>query len=62
MKNYKTTLIGVIGAIWLVIQPIISNGTFNFSTDWKSLVYASLTAAFGFFAKDFNVSGTDNIQ
>lgn len=57
MQNNKTTIIGIIGAIWLAIQPIISTGTFNFSTDWKNLLGAALIAVFAFVAKDFNVTG-----
>jgi hypothetical protein len=55
--NNKTTIIGIIGALWLAIQPIISNGTFNFSTDWKNLIGAVIVAALGYFAKDYNTTG-----
>jgi hypothetical protein len=58
MKSYKTTIIGVLGAIWLAIQPTITNGNFDLNRDWKNLVGAVLVAAFGFLVKDFNVSGT----
>ena len=57
MKNYKTTLIGLAGAVWLAIQPVITNGGFDISKDWKNLLGAVLIAAFGFVCKDFNVSG-----
>ena len=58
MQNWKTTAIGLAGAIWIVAQPIIENGTFNFSHDWKNLVGAAISASIGYFAKDFSVSGT----
>lgn len=57
MKNYKTTIVALLGAIWLAVQPIISNGSFSWSADWKSLLGAIFVAAFGFVAKDFNVTG-----
>jgi len=57
MKNYKTTIVALLGAIWLAVQPIISNGSFSWSTDWKGLLGAVMVAAFGFVAKDFNVTG-----
>lgn len=57
MKNYKTTVLGLIGAIWLAIQPLIATGTFSLSRDWKNLVGAAIVAAMGFLVKDFNVTG-----
>jgi hypothetical protein len=57
MKNYKTTIVGLIGAIWVAIQPIISSGKFDFADDWKSLVGAAIVACLGFVAKDYDVTG-----
>lgn len=57
MKNYKTTIVGVVGAIWLALQPLITNGAFNISKDWKNLVGAAIVASMGFLVKDFNVTG-----
>lgn len=54
MKNWKTTLLGLIGAIAQVVIPMSQTGTLT----WKEIVFAALTAAFGYFAKDFGVSGT----
>lgn len=58
MKNYKTTIIGALGAIWIAIQPIITTGTFDLGKDWKNLVGAAIVAGLGFAAKDFDISGT----
>lgn len=53
MKNYKTTLIGLIGAIASVLYPLISTGTVDIETIFRAVVLAAL----GFFAKDFNITG-----
>jgi len=55
--NWKTTILGALGAIWVVAEPIVTNGDFDLSRDWKSLVFATIIAAFGYFAKDKNVTG-----
>jgi hypothetical protein len=55
MTNWKTTLCGCLAAIMIAIAPILQSGT----VDWKALVIAALVAAFGFLAKDFNVTGGD---
>ncbi len=55
--NYKTTIIGVLGAIFIAIQPLFTAKGFDISTDWKSLVSAAIVAAFAFVAKDFDVTG-----
>jgi hypothetical protein len=57
MKNWKTSLIGFLGAFWLVAQPIITNGDFDLQRDWKTLIGAAIATAFGLFAKDKNVTG-----
>jgi hypothetical protein len=57
LGNYKTTIIGLLGAVWVVVQPLISKGDFVFDRDWKQLIYAALVAGFGFLAKDYNVTG-----
>jgi hypothetical protein len=62
MKNWKTTLIGCVGAIWIAIQPIIATGEFDFSKDWKNLIGAAFVAGFSFVVKDFNVTGGDVIN
>jgi hypothetical protein len=55
-SNWKTTVAGLVGAIFLAIKPII-NGDFKLSQDWPTLVGAVLVAALGFFAKDHDVTG-----
>lgn len=50
--NWKTTILGALGAIWVVAEPIVTNGDFDLSRDWKSLVFATIIAVFGYFAKD----------
>jgi len=57
MKNWKTSLVGLLLAIWLVIQPIIANGTFDVQKDWKMLVYASIAVVFSYYTKDKDVTG-----
>lgn len=58
MKNWKTSLLGIAGAIFTACLPIIQNGTFDIHKDWPALVEAAGVAFFGFVAKDFNVTGT----
>ncbi len=53
MRNWKTTIVGLIGAIAIAIQPYLESGAF----DTKALITAAVVAAFGVIAKDFNVSG-----
>lgn len=52
MKSYKTTILGIIMAAFVAIQPILETGVI----DWKKLGYAALIAAFGYVSKDFNVT------
>lgn len=53
MKNWKTTLAGAIGAAALALQSLFATGT----VDLKTGITAAIVAAFGFLAKDFNVTG-----
>lgn len=53
MKSYKTTIIGLILAIIVAVQPMIATGEIN----WKAVGMAALIAAFGFVSKDANVTG-----
>lgn len=57
MKSWKTTVVGLLAAIWFAVQPIIAHGDFVFERDYRSLIYAAIFAAFGFFTKDSNVTG-----
>lgn len=52
MKNWKTTLFGIVTAAIVAIQPIIETG----SIDWKQLGYAALIAVFGYIVKDHNAA------
>jgi hypothetical protein len=52
MKDWKTTLIGFLAALWILIEPIISKGDFDLTKDWKSLVTALIVAFFGYFVRD----------
>jgi len=57
MKNYKTTLIGILIAVSLVVQTIVVDGfVFNATTTTK-LITAILIAGLGVVAKDFDKSG-----
>lgn len=62
MANYKTTIIGLLGAIWIALQPFLTTQGFDISKDWKNLVGAAIVAAFGFLAKDFNVTGGTTVN
>ncbi len=53
MMNWKTTVIGAVGAVLMVVIPMLQGGVF----DWKTLVPAAVTALLGWFAKDHNVTG-----
>ena len=57
MKNYRTFLAGLFGAIWVACLPLINNGNFDIHRDWKSIVTASGIALFGYLAKDAKVTG-----
>jgi hypothetical protein len=52
-KNWKTTLIGVGGAIAMGGGQLISAGIF----DWKVYIQMAFMAALGIVAKDSNVTG-----
>jgi hypothetical protein len=53
MKNWRTTVVGAISAVALIVVPML-NGTF----DWKDILFAALAALFGYLAKDAGVTGT----
>jgi len=55
MKNWRTTIIGAIGAAFIAIQPLIETGVI----DWKAVAIAALVALFGYLAKDAGVSGKE---
>lgn len=53
MKNWRTTLVGLLMAILNSAAPLLS-GT---SPDWKTLGMSAGMAALGYLAKDSNVTG-----
>lgn len=55
-KNWKTTAIGVGGAIAMGGGQLLSTG----NLDWKAYVQMAFMTLLGAVAKDFNVSGTGN--
>lgn len=61
-KSWKTTTIGLIGAIMFVVVPIISDNSFDITKQWKTLLIAIFIAAWGFISKDYNVSGNPPIN
>lgn len=53
VKNWQTTLIGLSGAIALVVYDLMQKGV----VDKKTYIYAILSAAAGFVTKSANVTG-----
>lgn len=53
MKNWKTTLIGILTAIANTLLPALSTG----AVSWKDIAISSGIAALGFLSKDAGVSG-----
>lgn len=51
--NWKTTALGIGGAILYAIWPMIEGGTTNI----KELILAATLAAIGYFSKDKDISG-----
>ena len=54
LKNWPTTLAGLVGAIAMVVYDELSKGT----VDTETIIKAVAIAAIGFVSKSFNVSGT----
>jgi len=55
MKNWKTTLLGAAGAALYAVGMYANNG--GNLLDWKLILGAIITAAFGYVAKDAGVTG-----
>lgn len=51
--SWKTTVVGLVLAIFVAVEPLLSGETLN----WKSLVLAALIAGLTYLAKDYNVTG-----
>ena len=54
MKNWRTTLLGILLAVAVAIQPYTMTGVF----EWKQMIIPALIALLGYFAKDAGVTGT----
>ena len=53
MKNWKTTIVGVIGAMLNAAITLYQTGTI----DAKTVIISAALAGLGFLAKDLNVTG-----
>lgn len=60
MTDLKTTTAGLLFAIWVVAEPIVKNGEFDFQKDWISLILAVFGGAIGYFAKDKTKDSDDS--
>jgi len=58
MKNWKTTVAGILGAVGLCVFQLISTGT----VDPKTLIVAAVVAGIGALAKDHDVTGGTIVQ
>lgn len=56
MKNWRTTIIGIVLASMIAIQPL-ADGNVNLKKDWHRFTLAIGIAVFGYFSKDKNVTG-----
>lgn len=54
----KTTIGAILGGIAIAIEPIISNGDFEIKRDAGKLIIAAVIAVVGFYAKDYDKTGT----
>jgi hypothetical protein len=56
MKNWKTTAIGGLGALMIIIPETIK-ALEGQTVDWKVVALSAIMALVGYFAKDKNVTG-----
>lgn len=56
MKNWKTTLLGAIGAALTAVTIYIQSG--GDLSDWKLYILPVLVAVFGYVSKDAGITGT----
>ena len=56
MKSWKTTIMGIILASMIAIQPLTSD-EINLRKDWFKFILAIAIAIFGYFSKDHDVTG-----
>ena len=60
--SWRTTCMGLVGAIMSIAYPFLTSGNFDFKRDWKQLGLAAFIAIFGKVMKDAKVTGLpDNI-
>jgi hypothetical protein len=57
IKNWKTTLLGAVGAALTAVTIYVQNG--GDLADWKLYAIPALVAAFGYVSKDAGITGTD---
>lgn len=55
MKNWKTSLLGLIGGVAMALQGVQSH-------NWQDYLSAGAITALGLFAKDHNVTGGSTQQ
>ena len=62
-SNWKTTVAGILAAIWTAVSPSFVNGNFDtLKTNWQSLLGAAFIAAVGVLAKDYDVTGAGSAK
>jgi hypothetical protein len=54
-KNWKTSLIGIVGGVLISVADGLSNGTIQFTL--KGVLTGIVVAALGLLAKDFTTTG-----
>lgn len=54
VKNWSTTLLGLLGALYLVLEPILTTGQMPTKQQFIGAIFSVVG---GFLAKSFNVTG-----
>lgn len=58
MKSYKTSLVGLLLAVIVAIQPIVEGTGYHLDgASISKLIFAGTLAALGFLSKDHDVTG-----
>lgn len=57
MKSWRTFTVGLAGAIFTGVYPLLQTGKFDIHKDWGNLVAAAGIAFFSYVAKDAAVTG-----
>lgn len=58
MKSYKTSLVGLLLAVIVAIQPIVEGTGYHLdAASTGKLIFAGLLAALGFMSKDHDITG-----